>query len=141
MPVATPAPVNPHAPARDGRAPRIVVIGSGFGGLASAIRLQSRGYQVTLVEARDLLGGRAYVYRQDGFTFDGGPTVITAPFMIDEIFEQAGRKTADYVDIVPVDPFYRIEFHDGRSFEYNNNEAETERRVAAFAPGDLEGYK
>lgn len=141
MPVATPAPVNPATPARDGRAPRIVVIGSGFGGLASAIRLQSRGYQVTLVEARDLLGGRGYVYRQDGFTFDGGPTVITAPFMIDEIFEQAGRKTADYVNIVPVDPFYRIEFHDGRSFEYNNNEAETERRVAAFAPGDLEGYK
>lgn len=117
------------------------MIGSGFGGLAAAVRLQSRGYQVTLVEARDMLGGRAYVYRQDGFTFDGGPTVITAPFMIDDIFRQAGRKTSDYVDIVPVDPFYRIEFHDGRSFEYNNDEAETERRVAAFAPGDLEGYK
>ncbi|MBE0657887.1 MAG: phytoene desaturase [Bryobacteraceae bacterium] len=119
----------------------IVVIGSGFGGLATAIRLQSRGYQVDLVEARDMLGGRAYVYRQDGFTFDGGPTVITAPFMIDEIFEQSGRKTSDYVNIVPVDPFYRIEFHDGRSFEYNNDEAETERRVAAFAPADLDGYK
>jgi len=120
---------------------RIVVIGSGFGGLGAAIRLQSRGYQVDLVEARDMLGGRAYVYRQDGFTFDGGPTVITAPFMIEEIFAQAGRDIRDYVDIVPVDPFYRIEFHDGRSFEYNNNEAETERRVAAFSPGDLDGYK
>lgn len=141
MPAATQSPVPREAAPRDGRAPRIVVIGSGFGGLASAVRLQSRGYQVTLVEARDMLGGRAYVYRQDGFTFDGGPTVITAPFMIDDIFSQAGRKTSDYVDIVPVDPFYRIEFHDGRSFEYNNNEAETERRVAAFAPGDLEGYK
>lgn len=141
MPVATQSPVPLEAASREGRAPRIVVIGSGFGGLASALRLQSRGYQVTLVEARDMLGGRAYVYRQDGFTFDGGPTVITAPFMIDDIFEQAGRKTSDYVDIVPVDPFYRIEFHDGRSFEYNNDESETERRVAAFAPGDLEGYK
>lgn len=141
MPAAIQSPVSSPAAAREGRAPRIVVIGSGFGGLASAVRLQSRGYQVTLVEARDMLGGRAYVYRQDGFTFDGGPTVITAPFMIDDIFKQAGRKTSDYVDIVPVDPFYRIEFHDGRSFEYNNDEAETERRVAAFAPGDLEGYK
>lgn len=120
---------------------KIVVIGSGFGGLATAIRLQARGYQVQLLEARDKLGGRAYVYEQDGFTFDGGPTVITAPFMIDDIFAAAGRKTADYVNIVPVDPFYRIEFHDGRGFEYNGNEAETERRVAAFAPGDLDGYK
>ncbi len=120
---------------------RIVVIGSGFGGLATAIRLQARGYQVTLVEARDQLGGRAYVYRQDGFTFDAGPTVITAPFLIDEIFASAGRRTSDYVRIVPVDPFYRIEFHDGRSFEYNGDERETERRVAAFAPQDLEGYR
>ena len=86
-------------------------------------------------------GGRAYVYQQDGFTFDGGPTVITAPFMIDDLFRCANRRTQDYVKIVPVDPFYRIEFADGRSFEYNQDEAETERRVAAFAPGDLEGYR
>ena len=121
--------------------PPIVVIGTGFGGLGAAIRLQARGYQVSLVEARAQLGGRASVYRQDGFTFDGGPTVITAPFMIDEIFEAAGRRTPDYVKIVPVDPFYRIEFHDGRFFEYNQDEAETERRVAAFSPRDLEGYR
>lgn len=119
----------------------IIVIGSGFGGLAAAIRLQARGYQVELIEARDQLGGRAYVYRQDGFTFDGGPTVITAPFLIDEVFAAAGRRTEDYVKIVPVDPFYRIEFHDGRSFEYNADEAETERRVAAFSPGDADGYR
>jgi len=119
----------------------VVVIGSGFGGLATAIRLQARGYQVHLVEARDKIGGRAYVYRQDGFTFDAGPTVITAPFLIDEIFEAADRQTADYVDIVPVDPFYRIEFHNGRRFEYNGDEAETERRVAEFAPNDLAGYR
>ncbi len=119
----------------------VAVIGSGFGGLATAIRLQARGYQVYLVEARDKLGGRAYVYEQDGFKFDAGPTVITAPFLIDEIFEAAGRKTADYVSIVPVNPFYRIEFHDGRWFEYNGDEAETERRVAQFAPGDEAGYR
>ena len=116
-----------HASRNSGRS--IVVIGSGFGGLAAAVRLQSRGYQVDLVEARDMLGGRAYVYRQDGFTFDAGPTVITAPFMIDELFRGAGRDPKNYVDIVPVDPFYRIEFHDGRSFEYNNDEAETVARV------------
>ncbi len=120
---------------------KIIVIGSGFGGLASAIRLQARGYQVELLEARDKLGGRAYVYEQDGFRFDAGPTVITAPFLIDEIFAAAGRKTEDYVSIVPVDPFYRIEFPDGRWFEYNSDEAETERSVAAFAPGDLQGYR
>jgi phytoene desaturase len=117
------------------------VIGSGFGGLATAVRLQARGYQVELVEARDKLGGRAYVYEQDGFTFDGGPTVVTAPFLFDEIFNAAGRRTEDYVKIVPVDPFYRIEFHDGRFFEYNNDTAETERRVKEFAPADLEGYR
>lgn len=119
----------------------IIVIGSGFGGLGAACRLQARGYNVTILEARDKPGGRAYVYEQDGFTFDAGPTVITAPFLIDEIFEAAGRKTADYVNIVPVDPFYRIEFPDGRSFEYNNNQQQTEQRVRDFAPGDVEGYK
>ena len=120
---------------------KIIVIGSGFGGLGTAVRLQTKGYQVELVEARDKLGGRAYVYEQDGFKFDAGPTVITAPFMIDELFTGAGRRTADYVKIVPVDPFYRIEFHDGRSFEYGGDEAATERRVAAFAPADVEGYR
>ncbi len=120
---------------------RVAVIGSGFGGLAAAVRLQTRGLQVDLFEARDKLGGRAYVYKQDGFTFDGGPTVITAPFMITELFEQAGRKVEEYVRIVPVEPFYRIEFPDGRSFEYGSDEAETERSVNAFAPGDLPGYR
>jgi phytoene desaturase len=120
---------------------RILVIGSGFGGLGVACRLQARGYEVTILEARDKPGGRAYVYQQDGFTFDAGPTVITAPFLIDEIFAAAGRKTEDYVKIVPIDPFYRIEFPDGRSFSYNNNPEETEGRIRDFAPGDLDGYR
>ena len=124
-----------------GPAKLIVVIGSGFGGLAAAIRLQSRGYRVTLVEARDKPGGRAYVYQQDGFTFDAGPTVITAPFLIDELFTAGGETTADHLRIVPVDPFYRIEFHDGRSFQYNGDAVETERRIEAFAPGEVPGYR
>ncbi len=117
------------------------MIGGGFGGLGAAIRLQTRGFDVDLIESRDKLGGRAYLYEQDGFKFDGGPTVITAPFMLDELFAGAGRKAADYFRLVPVDPFYRIEFQDGRSFEYNQDEAATERRVAEFAPGDLDGYR
>ncbi len=91
----------------------IVVIGSGFGGLSAAIRLQSQGHQVTLLEKRDKPGGRAYVYEQDGFTFDGGPTIITAPWLIDELFALSGKKTADYVKLTPIDPFYNIRFQDG----------------------------
>ncbi len=120
---------------------KIVVIGSGFGGLAAAIRLQARGYQVEILEARDQLGGRAYVYRQDGFTFDAGPTVITAPFLLDELFALNGERVSDYIKIVPVDPFYRIEFHTGQRFEYNGNEAATERCIAGFAPDDVDGYR
>ncbi len=119
----------------------MVVIGSGFGGLGAAVRLQTKGYRVLLLEARDQLGGRAYVYRQDGFTFDAGPTVITAPFLIDELFQGAGRRTEDYVRIVPVDPFYKIEFHDGTSFDYNADERATEEKIRALAPGDVEGYR
>jgi len=120
---------------------RVVVIGSGFGGLGVAVRLQARGFSVDLIEARDKLGGRAYVYEQDGFKFDGGPTVITAPFMIDELFAAAHRNRDDYLKLVPVDPFYRIEFPDGRFFEYNQDEAATERGVALFSPPDLDGYR
>src|SRR5438445_7445733 len=92
-------------------APRVVVIGAGLGGLAIAVRLQARGYGVTLVERRDAPGGRAYVYRDAGFTFDGGPTVITAPWLIDELFALAGRRADERLRFVPVDPFYRIRFH------------------------------
>ncbi|MFO0508627.1 MAG: FAD-dependent oxidoreductase, partial [bacterium] len=127
---------------KSGRQPhKAVIIGSGFGGLGSAVRLATRGYDVTLIEARDQLGGRAYVYRQDGFTFDAGPTVITAPFLIDELFTGAGRQTADYLRIVPVDPFYKIEFHDGTSFSYNADEAATVEKIRKFAPDDVEGYQ
>ena len=117
-----------------------IVIGSGFGGIGAAIRLQARGYQVSLVEMRDQPGGRAYVYRQDGFTFDAGPTILTAPFLIDELFALGGKRTADYVKIVPCDPFYRIVFHDGRTFDYTGDEARILAEIRRFNPSDEKGY-
>jgi phytoene desaturase len=119
---------------------RITVIGSGFGGLAAAIRLQAQGHQVTVVEQRDQPGGRAYVYKQDGFTFDGGPTIITAPWLIDDIFTLCGKKTADYVQIVPIDPFYRVRFQDGTVFTYNADRESLLRQIRALNPADEAGY-
>jgi phytoene desaturase len=120
---------------------RLVVIGSGFGGLAAAIRLRAQGHDVTVLEQRDQPGGRAYVYRQDGFTFDAGPTILTAPWLIDELFAAAGRRTADYVSLVPIDPFYRIRFEDGSVFTYNGDPESLRREVRRFAPGDEAGYE
>lgn len=119
---------------------RIVVIGSGFGGLATAVRLQRRGYDVLLLEKRDKPGGRAYVYEQNGFKFDGGPTVITAPWLIDELFENAGWRAEDYVQMIPVDPFYRIFFHDGSHFDYNGDHEQMAAQIGRFNPDDVAGY-
>jgi phytoene desaturase len=122
---------------------RVVVIGSGFGGLASAVRLVARGHQVTLIDKRDQPGGRAYVYRQDGFTFDGGPTVITAPWLITELFTLAGRRAEDYVTLVPVSPFYRIFFPDGDHFDYTGDAAQMDSAIRSFSqfPEDADGYR
>ncbi|MCB0293103.1 MAG: NAD(P)-binding protein, partial [Calditrichaeota bacterium] len=87
---------------------KIVVIGSGFGGLASAIRLQAQGFQVTLLEKNAKVGGHAYQIKKDGYTFDMGPSLITAPDIIDDVFKAAGRNMADYLDLIYLDPFYRI---------------------------------
>jgi phytoene desaturase len=116
------------------------VIGSGFGGLGAAIRLQAKGYATTVFEMRDMPGGRGYVYHDQGFVYDAGPTIITAPFLIDELFELAGKKTADYVKIVPCEPFYRIVFHDGTSFEYNGSEEEMLEQIRKISPEDAERY-
>ena len=86
------------------------MIGSGFGGLAAAIRLQAKGFATTILEMRDKPGGRAYVYKDEGFTFDAGPTIITVPFVLDELAALSGRTLDQYVTIVPCDPFYRIYF-------------------------------
>jgi phytoene desaturase len=119
---------------------RAVVIGSGFGGLAAAVRLRARGYAVTVLEALDQPGGRARVFRQDGFTFDAGPTVITAPHLFDELFACVGRNAADYFTLAPVDPFYRIHFHDGTTFDYVGEEERLLEQIARFDRRDVDGY-
>lgn len=123
------------------RSNRAVVIGAGFGGLAAAIRLRMRGYDVTVLEALDQPGGRARVFRQDGFTFDAGPTVITAPYLFDELFALAGRDARDYFELVPVDPFYRILFHDGGSFDFVGDEERLLAQIGAMSPRDVDGYR
>ncbi|MFZ1753170.1 MAG: phytoene desaturase [Caldilineaceae bacterium] len=120
---------------------KVVVIGSGFGGLAAAVRLAAKGYAVEIHEKRDKPGGRGYVYEMNGFKFDGGPTVITAPFLFDELFALAGRKREDYVKFVPLDPFYRIFNSEGRAFNYNGNADFIHQQIAQWSPGDVEGYK
>ncbi|HEX3953704.1 MAG TPA: phytoene desaturase [Stellaceae bacterium] len=117
------------------------VIGAGFGGIALAIRLQSAGIQTTLFEARDKPGGRAYVFEDAGFTFDAGPTVITDPSAIEELFALSGRRLADYVELMPVSPFYRLLWEDGFTFDYVNDQAELDRQIAARSPGDVAGYQ
>ena len=119
---------------------RVVVIGSGFGGLSAAIRLQAAGHEVTVLERRDRPGGRAYVYEQDGFTFDGGPTIVTAPQLIHELFEAGGRRTADYVSLVPLDPYYNVRFEDGSVFRYTGDERRLLEEVRRFEPADVDGY-
>jgi phytoene desaturase len=120
---------------------RIAVIGSGFGGLSAAIRLAARGHDVDVFEKRDQPGGRAYVYKINGFTFDGGPTVITAPFMFDDLWAAAGKRREDYVQFVPCDPFYRIFDAEGRAFDYNGDESFTLSQIATWNTRDLIGYQ
>jgi phytoene desaturase len=120
---------------------RIVVIGAGFGGLSAAIRLQAQGHEVVIVEKRDRAGGRAYVFRQDGFVFDAGPTIITAPAMIDELFALAGRRTSDGVRLVPLDPYYNVRFEDGSVFRYTGDHARLRSEVQRFNARDVDGYE
>jgi phytoene desaturase len=117
------------------------VIGSGFGGLALAIRLQSGGIKTTIFEAQDKPGGRAYVFEDAGFIFDAGPTIVTDPGSIEELFELSGRKLADYAPIMPISPFYRLCWEDGYSFDYVNDQAELDRQIGAKSPRDVEGYR
>ncbi|MCO5734752.1 phytoene desaturase [Rhizobium sp. SSA_523] len=117
------------------------VIGAGFGGLALAIRLQSAGIQTTVFEKRDKPGGRAYVYTDDGFTFDAGPTVITDPDCLEQLWALSGRRLSDYVTLLPVTPFYQLCWEDGYRFDYANDQAEIDRQIAEKSPEDVEGYR
>ena len=120
---------------------KAAVIGSGFGGLGAAIRLQSAGIQTVLYEARDLPGGRAYVYHDDGFTFDAGPTVITAPHTLTDLFELSGKKLDDYIELMEVQPMYRLIWSDGDRFDYVRDEETMVKQIAERSQSDAEGYQ
>ncbi len=120
--------------------PHAVVVGSGFGGLAAAVRLGARGYRVTVLERCDQPGGRARVFRQDGFTFDAGPTIITYPALFEELWQLCGRRFSDDIDLRRIDPFYRIRFNDGRVFEYSGDPERMKAEIAKFEPRDVEAY-
>ncbi len=124
----------------NGRPPHAVVIGSGFGGLAAAIRLGARGFRVTVLEQLDAPGGRAYVFRQDGFSFDAGPTIITAPFLLEELWRLCGRRLEDDVELRALHPFYRIRFDDGSVLDCTDDDPAMASQINRFAPEDLDGY-
>jgi phytoene desaturase len=119
---------------------RAIIVGAGFGGLALAIRLQSAGVQTTIVEARDKPGGRAYYWERDGFVFDAGPTVITDPACLSELWALTGHDMADDVELEPVTPFYRLNWADGTNFDYTNDDTVLRREIERLHPGDWEGY-
>ena len=140
MNALTPHTRDPDQQERLRTAPHAIVIGSGFGGLAAAIRLGARGYRVTILERLPEPGGRASVFRQDGFTFDAGPTIVTAPVLLEELWELCGRRLSDDVELRPVDPFYRIRFNDGAQFNYTGDPDLMRAEIARFAPDDVAGY-
>ena len=119
---------------------KIVIIGSGFGGLAAAIRLQAKGMQVTLLEKNARVGGHAYQLVKDGYTFDMGPSIITAPDLIQSVFECAGMRMEDYLDLIKLDPFYRIYFHDGTSLDYTDDSEQMKQQMAQFSTVDAANY-
>lgn len=119
----------------------MIVVGAGFGGLAAAIRLRTQGHAVVVVEATEQAGGRAAVWKRDGFTYDAGPTVITAPYLFEELFAAAGRDARDYYELVPVDPFYRVLFPDGSKFDYVGDEERLLSQIQVMNPRDVDGYR
>jgi phytoene desaturase len=137
----TTAPVRGRAAKAADRGRHAVVIGSGFGGLAAAIRLGAKGYRVTVLEKLDGPGGRAKVFRDNGFTFDAGPTIVTAPFLLEDLWRLCDRELADDVDLRPLDPFYRIRFHDGEHLDCFADDAAMLAEVTRLSPADIAGYE
>ena len=117
-----------------------IIIGSGFGGIAAALRLKAKGHKVTLVEKHKDLGGRARVFRRNGFTYDGGPTVITAPYLINELFELFKKDPKDYIKLQPLNIWYQFVFDDKSKFNYSGNEAEMKNQIKNINIDDVEGY-
>ena len=122
-------------------AKKIIVIGSGFGGLASSLRMRAKGYEVTLIEKHSDLGGRARVFKKGQFTYDGGPTVITAPYLFEELFLLFNKNISDYVKIVPLDLWYRFVFEDGSSFDYSGDERSMKSQIEKFSKKDFSNYE
>tara|TARA_Y100001970_G_scaffold251053_1_gene323438 strand:- start:3742 stop:5202 length:1461 start_codon:yes stop_codon:yes gene_type:complete len=118
-----------------------IVIGSGFGGIAAALRLKAKGHKVTLIEKHPDLGGRARVFKRNGFTYDGGPTVITAPYLINELFELFKKDPKDYIELAPLKVWYQFIFHDNSKFNYSGNETEMRRQVDKLSKEDFKGYE
>ncbi len=121
-------------------AKKIIVIGSGFGGLAASLRLRAKGYDVTLIEKHPDLGGRARVFKKGEFIYDGGPTVITAPYLLEELFSLFNKKISNYVKIVPLNLWYRFVFSDGKTFDYSGDEKSMEKEIKKFSDQDFKGY-
>ena len=120
--------------------PIALIIGSGFGGIATGIRLQARGYKTIIFEKLDQPGGRASVFKQNGFTFDAGPTIVTAPFLLEELWELCGRKFSDSVTLEEMRPFYRIRFDDGTFFDYSGNTERMREQIRKFSPNEVKNY-
>ena len=118
-----------------------IIIGSGFGGIAAALRLRAKNHQVTIIEKHPNLGGRARVFKKNGFTFDGGPTVITAPYLINELFELFSKNPKDYINIIPLNTWYRFIFDDGLNFDYSGNENEMKNQIEKINKNDVKGYE
>lgn len=118
-----------------------IVIGGGFGGIAAALRLRARGCEVTLIDRCKRLGGRAQIFERNGYRHDAGPTVITAPFLFDELFELFGKKRSDYINFIPLDLWYRFYFQDGETFDYGGTSEDTLREIERISPRDVDGYK
>ncbi|QBK31214.1 phytoene desaturase family protein [Roseitalea porphyridii] len=133
-------PPTPAVTGSDTR-PHAIVIGAGFGGLAAAVRLTARGYRVTVIDKLDRIGGRAYVHEQDGFRFDAGPTIITAPFIFEALWELHGERMDDHVTLKPLEPYYTLRWDDGRTFRCWSDADRMREEIAAFDAGDIAGYE
>jgi phytoene desaturase len=137
----TPVPQAPASTFSSKNQSKALVIGAGFGGIAAALRLRAKGYQVTLIDRTPMLGGRAQVFEKDGFRHDAGPTVVTAPFLFDELFELFGKSRADYINFVPLTPWYRFWFNDGTTFDYGGTVEDTLAEIRRIEPRDVAGYQ
>lgn len=120
---------------------KVIIIGAGIGGIALAIRLQTAGISTIILEQRDKPGGRAYVYKQDGFIFDAGPTVITDPNSIKLLFDLSKNRMENYVNLLPIKPFYRLYWGKEKFLNYEDNIKDLEKQIAKFNLNDIKGYR